>query len=229
LFSKDYYEPVRHDLISLIPNDARNVLSIGCGWGATEAHVAQTGRRVVVVALDSVMALWAERRGLEVISGDLATTRGKLNGESFDCLLISNILHLADDPAHLLSLFAEVLSNDSVVIAAVPNLPLTKIAWKRLHGGKRLRALGSFRKSGVHVTSDRVVRRWFSEAGLKVERLFYHVPGRLEVVVRRTLGLLRPIVAWEIAVIGIPDAKKRRNVDVSSRESVIFSSSQVHR
>src|ERR1700680_2489318 len=48
-YSKDYYEPVRSDAVSLIPSTARRVLSLGCGWGASEEWLAKKGLGVVGV------------------------------------------------------------------------------------------------------------------------------------------------------------------------------------
>ena len=39
LHSKDYHEPVEPKVLSLIPERAGSVLSIGCGQGATESPV----------------------------------------------------------------------------------------------------------------------------------------------------------------------------------------------
>ena len=52
MYSKDYYEPRREEVISMIPQDARSVLSIGCGAGATECSLAERGLRVVALPLD---------------------------------------------------------------------------------------------------------------------------------------------------------------------------------
>ena len=35
---KKYYEPVRKDIISLIPKDVQRVLSVGCSCGSTESN-----------------------------------------------------------------------------------------------------------------------------------------------------------------------------------------------
>jgi len=219
LFSKNYYEPVRQDLISLVPGEARTVLSLGCGWGATESHLTREGRRVVAVALDPVMSLWAKSKGIEVASGDIATVRKKLAGESFDCLLISNILHLASDPASLLTLFTEFLSENSVVIAAVPNLPPIKVAWKRIHDDQRCRALGDFGQTAVHLASRRIARKWFRAAGLKAERFVEDVPERLQFIDRLTLGLLRHLLASEVVVVGSSNGVLRQPSENSVRGS----------
>jgi hypothetical protein len=60
MWDKSYYEPCRYDLEQLIPAKAREVLSVGCGWGATEAWIEQSGRRVTAIPLDSVIGALGE-------------------------------------------------------------------------------------------------------------------------------------------------------------------------
>jgi len=97
-YSKNLYEPSDDRILSSIAEDSKTVLSIGCGWGATEAAIKASGRSVVGVALDSVMAANAERRGIEVVSGSVDSVVAQLEGKKFDTVVVSNILHLFADP-----------------------------------------------------------------------------------------------------------------------------------
>src|SRR5262249_3248344 len=97
-YGKGYYEPIREEVISAIPREARSVLSIGCGWGAVEGWLAEKGVRVVAVPLDPVISGAAEARGVEIVNGDFEMVRDSLATERFDCLLLLNILHLIRDP-----------------------------------------------------------------------------------------------------------------------------------
>src|SRR6185437_14453087 len=102
-FGKNYYEPARTDLLNLIPSRVQTVLSIGCGWGATEESLARSGKWVVAVPLDPVISACARARNLTVVEGDLDSVRSGLTGQHFDCLLISNVLHLMDFPGERLA------------------------------------------------------------------------------------------------------------------------------
>jgi 2-polyprenyl-3-methyl-5-hydroxy-6-metoxy-1,4-benzoquinol methylase len=201
-FGKNYYEPIRRDLVSLIPASARSVLSIGCGWGATEEHLAQSGKRVVAIPLDPVISACAEARGVELVQGDLKMALARLSGESFDCLLISNILHLVQNPSEILASFASLLSDKAIVIAAVPNLRRLPVLWRKLCGVESHRFLGDYARSGVHFTSRGTVRKWLRRAGLRVDRFIDVLPKRAEAVCRGTLGLMTPLLSSEIVVVG---------------------------
>jgi 2-polyprenyl-3-methyl-5-hydroxy-6-metoxy-1,4-benzoquinol methylase len=206
-YSKNYYEPVRPDVVSLIPASARSVLSLGCGSGETEEWLARKGVRVVAVPLDSVIASWAEARGIEVVRGDFKAAREKLEGQRFDCLLISNVLHLVEDPIAVISSFSGLLSDDSAVIALAPNLLHLPMLRKRIRdeGGLR-RVRSGYKENGVHFTSPRLVREWFRRAGMNVERVWNTVPKQFEAIRRATFGLFDSLLAEDLVVV----AKKGR-------------------
>jgi 2-polyprenyl-3-methyl-5-hydroxy-6-metoxy-1,4-benzoquinol methylase len=202
-FGKNYYEPIRTDLVNLIPVSARSVLSIGCGWGVTEEKLAQSGkRRVVAIPLDPVISACAQARGVELVQGDLKMALAKLSSERFDCILISNVLHLLQDPGEILASLASLLSAKAIVIAAVPNLLRLPVQWRKLRGVESHRFLGDYARSGVHFTSRGTVRKWLRRAGLRVDRFVDVLPQRAQALCRGTLGFMTPLLSSEIVVVG---------------------------
>jgi len=166
-WSKDYYEPVREDVISLVPENAKSVLSIGCGWGATERRLVARGARVVGLPMDSVIAACAEEGGVAMVYGDFATSRHELEKERFDCIVVINTLHLLPDPVSMLSWFTELLTRDGVVVIATPNFANAVTHWRRLTRDRHYKDLGSYASSGLHLTSPGVLTQWFNQCGLE--------------------------------------------------------------
>lgn len=200
LWSKSYYEPCRRELLALIPSDVRTVLSVGCGWGETERVLVEGGVRVVGLTLDPVIAASAELRGVETICKGFSEARAALEGRSFDCLLLSNVLHLVPDPVGVLAPFAELLSKDGVVVAAVPNHMRLPTLWRRIRGFRGYQHIGHFDRSGLQKTTAGRMRTWFKRSGLVVERIEWLVPQRFEHHRRWTLGLINPLLASALVV-----------------------------
>jgi 2-polyprenyl-3-methyl-5-hydroxy-6-metoxy-1,4-benzoquinol methylase len=200
-YSKDHYEPVRPEIVSAIPSDARSVLSVGCGWGATEAWLAEKGLRVVAIPLDPVIPGGAEAKGVEMVYGDFQAAREKLANEQFDCLLLSNVLHLVPDPIGVLASFGSLLSNRGVVVLLVPNVLRLSTYWDKIRGGKQFQDLSGFEKTGVQVTSHKTVRSWFRCAGLGSEKLIDVLSPGAQSVGRLTLGLMDQFLASEVIAI----------------------------
>jgi 2-polyprenyl-3-methyl-5-hydroxy-6-metoxy-1,4-benzoquinol methylase len=200
-FGKNYYEPVRKDLVRLIPARARAVLSIGCGWGATEKYLAQSGRKVVAVPLDAIISTCAQAGGVEIVQGDLNMATSRLSGEKFDCLLISNVLHLVPDPGEVLAALMPLLSDEAIVITAIPNLLRASVLWRKWRGLESHRFLGDYARSGVHSTSHEIVRMWFSRGGLRVDRFVDVLPEGAKTLCRGTFGLITPLLSAEIVAV----------------------------
>jgi 2-polyprenyl-3-methyl-5-hydroxy-6-metoxy-1,4-benzoquinol methylase len=199
-YSKDYYEPVRPELVSLIPPDARSILSIGCGWGATEARLAEKGLRVTAVPLDPVIPGGAEAKGIEIVESDFDTALAKLGNRTFDCLLLSNILHLVRDPASVLSSFSNLLSPGASAIIAVPNLTNVSVIAQKIQGNAWFKTIGDYEASGAHATSPATVRGWCQKANLKVARVVSVLPRRARILEGLPMESLTSWFAKELIV-----------------------------
>ncbi len=198
--SKSYYEPYRAELVSLIPPAARSVLSIGCGWGITEAALLETRKSVTAISLDSVIAPLAEARGLRVVQGSFESARAQLQGEKFDCLLFSHELHLLADPVAVLRDFAPLLGEDGCVVASVPNLAQASVAYRRVTGDPAYRNLSSYESAGFHLTNRRTLESWFDQSGFKLEQAFYEIPERAKFADRLSLGMASSLLGSKLNV-----------------------------
>jgi SAM-dependent methyltransferase len=184
VYSKDYYEPLSKEVISMIPPGARSVLSIGCGSGATECWLAKRGLRVVAVPLDPVICSGAAAKGIEMVFGDFRAANAKLNNERFDCVLYLNVLHLAEDPVEVLSLLRDVLSVESSIIIQAPNMLCVPALWSKIRNPLRFWHSGNYDSTGVHFTSPAKVRRWCRSSGLRIDRTVGVLHRRAEIARR---------------------------------------------
>ncbi|MGX5734879.1 class I SAM-dependent methyltransferase [Bosea thiooxidans] len=170
MFSKEYYERINQDVLSAIPTGARSVLSVGCGSGALESKLVESGLRVVAVPLDPVICGRAASKGVEMVHGDFRTAGEKLRDQTFDCVLLLNMLHLVPKPVEILSLFRGTMHDNSVMIIQSPNMRSVPEIWRRVRYSYRYRGVGRFDQSGVHITSVGKVGDWCRQSGLAVDR-----------------------------------------------------------
>jgi 2-polyprenyl-3-methyl-5-hydroxy-6-metoxy-1,4-benzoquinol methylase len=199
-WSKEYYEPCQEHLIGLVPPRASKILSVGCGWGATEGKLIEKGKKVKALPIDSVIAVNAEARGIEIVCGNLETAAGKLAGESFDCILFSNVLHLVRDPVEFLSRFTGFLNSTGSVVVSVPNLSF----FRRLSRTFRLHEHAAFPRgydvSGMHTTTETLVRHWLRRAGLKVSQVEYEISEDKKRFDQLSMGFARRFVGSNIYI-----------------------------
>ncbi len=200
-WSKSLYEPVRQDILDLIPTGAQRLLSYGCGSGAIEAELMKRGIRVTGIPLDSVIAVTAQAKGVEVICGDSETALEKLSAERFDCILLTNILHLIPDPSKLLASLASLLAPGGCVVATLPNLNYISILRQRAVLHPAYRCLGNHEQSGVNLASPRAIRKWFTRAQLKPQESIPVVPQRFIGMFRALGGWLSSLLAEEFLIL----------------------------
>jgi 2-polyprenyl-3-methyl-5-hydroxy-6-metoxy-1,4-benzoquinol methylase len=198
-FSKSYYERVRPEVVSAIPNTTQTVLSIGCGWGATEEWLTDKGIRVTAMPLDPVIASHAGTKGMEVVAGDFAAAHAKLAEKRFDCLLLSNVLHLVPDPVEVLSSFKGLLSPAGVSVALVPNTNRQKEVTSK--NGRATGPTGNFQQTGIHATSHKTLRSWFGRSGMQVQSIKNILSPRAGKYRRFTLGLADSSLASEFLAV----------------------------
>ena len=179
-WSKGFYEKPCPELLTLVPADARRILSVGCGSGDFEITLKKRGAAVTALPLDSVIGVAAERRGIEVVYGTFDRCLSSLEGRSFDCLLISDLLHLLPEPGLLVEGARQLVGNSGTIVVSGPNFEFYKILIKRVIGLDHLGRLLDFDLSGIKVCGPSTVKRILEQTGFRIETVqwFDSVAGR---------------------------------------------------
>lgn len=167
LLDKNYYEECRCDILELIPSEAQDILSVGCGWGATEAHLLERGKRVVVMPLDSVISKRAESTGMCVLPPDFSQAFEILAGRKFDAIVLSEVLQHVPVPDEILAQLISRLNVHGVIVGSVPNLSLSRRLFGRLFAKnkRRFRISGNFNNINLHLTNELMIKNWLKDSG----------------------------------------------------------------
>lgn len=173
-WSKRYDEPASDRLLRLVPSGCLSILSIGCGYGDQEAELVRRGHKVTALPLDSVIGEVAARRGIEVVYGKIDEGPSKLAGRQFDCVLMTNLLHLFPRPEVLLNDYAALLRVGGWFVLAGPNFEYLPTLMRRVLRRTGYSELGSFEESGVRAFGMSRLKRWLRGAGLEVEAVVWH-------------------------------------------------------
>jgi 2-polyprenyl-3-methyl-5-hydroxy-6-metoxy-1,4-benzoquinol methylase len=167
-WQKGYYEKPDCELLAMVPGDSRTILSVGCGWGESEAKLKERGAVVTALPLDSVIGAVAAKRGIEVIYGAWKECLVALGERRFDCVLVTNLLHLVANPEEVLQECARFLRPGGSLVLSGPNFD--RIPWltKRILGANGFRDLKCHERSGINACGPRSLVHPMSEAGLRV-------------------------------------------------------------
>lgn len=169
-----YYSNPRGDYVALLPIDSKaSILELGCGDGATGALAIKEGKcgRYVGIEMFIPMAERARRVLSEVHIGNIENMVLTHAEESFDVLILSEVLEHLVDPQSVLKRLVALLKPNGLVFASSPNIG----HWSNV---KNL-CLGRFEytESGM---MDRTHLRWFTPssfssmftcAGVEIDKL----------------------------------------------------------
>ena len=165
-YSKSFYERPHNTLLATVPADAGNVLSIGCGWGATEAELKRRGANVTACPLDSVIGATAAKLGVKQVYGRLDECLTTLDGSTYDCVLITNLLHLQPDPENLFNRCVKLVREGGTLVVESPNFDRLPIWAKRILRYPSYQKLSDFTHCGVCMVGPRALVRAAKTAGL---------------------------------------------------------------
>lgn len=189
----------KDDFLAPIPEDAQNILSVGCGWGGqAEAKLLQQGHRVVGIPLDPIIAESAKSRGIEVVCSDFNRARKTLKNEKFDCILFDNILQHLPNPVKVLAEYGELLAEKGYMVVTVPNFRYAKYLYEPYKTKELYKVRKVFDKTHLHFTTPKLVAKWFTQSGLKVVKAKYNIKDRFRRLAIMSLGLLDKYLAPEI-------------------------------
>jgi len=168
-WSKIYYEHPSEELLSLVPKNAKRILSIGCGWGATEAKLKERGVTVIALPMDSVIGAVVENLGIDVVYGTLSECLEKLEGQTFDSVIMANLLHLLPSPRQVVEQCSHFIRQGGTFVISGPNFGSARVLAKRILGIEDYRKLSDFDKSGIHLLGPAILKGYLKNSDLNIE------------------------------------------------------------
>lgn len=136
--TKVLYERHLGPFLQAVPSSAASVLSVGCGAGAAEARLAERGAKVTAIPVDPILGAAAGALGVETIPGDLQQAFASLEQRRFDCVLISGVLHSADNPTGLVERCTRLLAPGGCLAVISPNFHALPGSWRERFNPRRL-------------------------------------------------------------------------------------------
>jgi SAM-dependent methyltransferase len=170
-WGKRYDETLTDELLMLLPAGMNGVLSIGYGSGEVERELQRRGAAVTVFPLDSVVGASAARQGLEVVHGSLEQCLDAVSGRAFDCVLVTNLLHLLPQPREMLQRIGALVDERGTLIVEGQNFEHLPVLIGRAFRRGRYSKLRTFAESGLHTDGVDAIRRMLRVVGFEVTSL----------------------------------------------------------
>ena len=186
---KDYHDLIRVDVLELAPSTCNAILDLGGGRGESGAYLKKTTAAETLVVVD-ILEHEAKLEIDHFYCFDLNNTEriaavGQEHGP-FDTILCLDVLEHLVDPWGTVTVLSDMLSEDGVIVASIPNMRHYHLWFPLLFCGKfELKDTGLL---------DRTHLRWFTKSS--IIDLFY--TGSLEV------DLIKPkIYGWKARLLNV--------------------------
>ncbi|WP_025899918.1 class I SAM-dependent methyltransferase [Sneathiella glossodoripedis] len=195
-----YYGYVRSDVLRYVPHTANSILSIGCGFGRTEKVLIEQGKKITGIEPSEEAAPIAESNGLRVIRKTAQEGLDELANETFDCVMLSDVLEHLTEPQQILLKCSELLPSGAKIIISVPNFRHYSVFFHLfIKGTVPNRTAGIFDNTHLQITTMKRVKSWIKNVGATTEKTEYKFSGRLEKWLSKiTLGVLDEFLAPQV-------------------------------
>ncbi len=199
-WDKMYYSAPDWDLLSLVPQNAKNVLTIGCGDGSTEAVLVQKGLEVSTIPLDPIMGMMAASKGITATQPDFEEAFQQLKGARFDCIIFSDVLQHLKDPDDVLSRTVKVLANGGEILISIPNFYCLKFL--KDHFPYPVFKKWSYSNNLLHVIRRRHLRTWLRSSGITMSKFQYSAERQILKGLLLPAGIFNALLSERLVVVG---------------------------
>jgi SAM-dependent methyltransferase len=163
-----YYDQARPEVAGLIPSHCRRVLEVGCGSGQLGRLLRGRGHHVTGIELIPEMAERARRWLDHVVMADVESDGFPFPPASFDALVFADVLEHLVDPWRVLCEAVEVLADDGVVVASIPNVQNIDILRRLLSGRWDYRERGILDFGHLRFFTLHSICSLFAQADLRI-------------------------------------------------------------
>ena len=169
--SQRYFSGARKTFVDdLPPAPEGRLLEIGCGNGDTAAYALATGKCGWCAGVELCAEPAGEARGKmnEVVVGDVESIAMLFARESFDVLIMSEVLEHLRDPWAVLRRLHPLLKPGAWVLAGSPNVAHRDVVRMLLRGRWDLEPAGVMDRTHLRWFTPATYRGLFEDCGFKV-------------------------------------------------------------
>jgi SAM-dependent methyltransferase len=171
---EQYYSYSRTDLIPFVQKKPDKILDIGCGQGLTGKLFKETFKASFVagVEINPKVSEIAKSNLDEIHNLDLNNSSIPYLEDSFDLVILGDIIEHLIEPEKLLKEVYRLLKSDGQVVASIPNIRNIRVLIKLiLLGDWRYEGFGVLDRTHLRFFTKKSAIILFNNAGFKILRL----------------------------------------------------------
>lgn len=165
----DYYSNDRSDVQSLVKNNSKVILDVGCGAGVmADALKKKFDAEVWGIELVESEAQKAREKLDNVFSGAIEDNISKLPNQYFDSIIFADVLEHLIDPYTILKQLVLNLQDDGEIVASIPNIGYWGVIYSLLVGQFTYTDSGILDKTHLRFFTKTSIIEMFDNAGLTI-------------------------------------------------------------
>jgi 2-polyprenyl-3-methyl-5-hydroxy-6-metoxy-1,4-benzoquinol methylase len=175
--SSDYYQNVRLDIISLIPQNRKlKVLEIGAGACNTLVYLKENGFAGEITGVE-LFAMPNSNQQNELIDklyiSDIESAIPDLKKGYFDVIIMGDVLEHLIDPWSVVTQVKECLNEAGIIIASIPNIREITVMYKIFFRGDfGYTSEGIMDKTHMRFFCKKNMIQLFESSGLKIQGVY---------------------------------------------------------
>ncbi len=174
---KQVYRKERGEVIDRIPAGANRILDIGCGKGTMGRGIRTRWGEVHLVGIERDPSRAFEARAYydRVIEADAGAWIPDFEDESFDAIILADVLEHVENPSALLRRYVPYLASHGVLVLSVPNIRYHEVLEELAQGRFDYQEQGILDRSHLRFFTRKSLVELLESAGLQVEAIAANV------------------------------------------------------
>ena len=201
----EYYQGIRDDIITIVPDNIRSILDVGCAFGITGERLKKRPGIKEIVGIEQDRGAYEEARKRldKVFLGDVQDIDLPYKDGHFDCIIYGDVLEHLVDPWSVLKKHRRFLKDDGIVIASVPNIRHYRIISRLLQNRWDYEERGILDYTHLRFFTLKSLKEMFFESGYEIEKLIYKISGSrvMKILNKILLGAPKEFLAEQFLLI----------------------------
>lgn len=204
-----YFTHPRPEIAALVPPEAKRILDVGCGAGATGLELMnRQSCELYGVELHPLAAKAAKGHYQAVLEEDVEEVKLPYPEGFFDCMIFADILEHLKDPWSVIQSYAAHLSPAGSIVCSIPNISHAEALFPLLLGEWNYRDAGILDRTHLRFFTPQTVHTLFPQDQFEVKKQTYtyvHVDGRVQLFLQEITRLAQ---AMQFPVTQLPEQSR---------------------